>query len=136
MVRLPRAETERLICPCVGDQRANHTTPGSKNPDSLHRRVCNGQIGHQIPRCRSFLHGSDQNYTAVRIGYLKAHAAVNICCSWQLVCATDHFHEHGSQAWKFNAIPIFHNAEVVADMEVVDPHRVAALSRRTKRAYL
>ena len=48
----------------------------------------------------------------------------------QFVCGPDDLHEQGSHVWEFNSISIFHDAKVIADMKVVDAHRVAALSAR------
>ena len=82
------------------------------------------------------MHRGDKNRSAVRIGDFETHATVSRCCPWQLVRTANDLREQGSQIREFNAIRIFYNAKVIADVEIVDAHQIAALLPRTNRAHL
>ncbi len=101
-----------------------------KAPASMDRQPGIGQPLHQFPGRWTFLDRGDQNGSAACIGNLEAHATINRSFAGQFMCAPDDLHEQGSRVREFNPIGIFHNAKVIADVKVVDAHRVAALSAR------
>jgi hypothetical protein len=76
------------------------------------------------------LHGSDENGSAGGVGDFEPHAPMSGCFSRQFGSAPHDFRDQGSHTRELNSILIFDKAKVIADMEVVDSHRVAALSTR------